>query len=152
MVMLRRLAVKRAALLAGWLIAITVTLPGCGTLGAGAFEAWVTELAGSSHILTETVKIRIVNQSAAMVSLEVNVDGFLETLTCSAQSICETPLGYCPNMIELVSERRFDTRGTFLGGRDFEDADVFTLTQEDFECDETVIYRFTESNTELMVL
>ena len=152
MVMLRRQAVKRAAFLAGWVITIGSLLPGCGAMDASEFEALVTEITGSSRTLTDTVRIRIVNQSSSMLELEMSVDGELHTLTCSSQDICETALGFCPEVIELVSERRFDSGGTFLGGKDFEDAEVFTITRDKFECNETVIFRFTESNTEILVL
>ena len=152
MVMLRRLAVTRAALLAGWLIIVGAILPGCGAMSTSEFESLVSELVGSTKTLNTTVALRIVNQSSAELTLEVLVDDEMQTLTCSSQDICEFPLELCPEVIELVSERRFDSRGTFLGGQNFTDAAAYRLTRDDFQCHETVIFRFTESNTEILVL
>jgi len=151
MVMLRRLMVTRA-ILAGWLAIFGLMLAGCSVISAAEYEAWLNKLVGSSHVLTESVKIRIVNQSSSVLSLELSVDGVVDTMTCDDQEICETALEYCPSEISLVSERRFDSDGTFLSGQDFDDTDDFTLTRDDFECTETVILKFTESDTSILIL
>lgn len=152
MVILQRLATRRNIWLAGWLATVGLMLPGCGAMGSDEFESLINDLAGSTKTLTTTTAIRIVNQSSAVLTIKVLVDGEMETYTCSSQRICEYPLALCPDVIQLISERRFDTSGTFLGGRDFADAALFQLTHDDFQCNETIIFRFTESDVDLLIL
>ena len=150
---MRRLTVLSAAWLAGWFAIIGTALPGCG-VNASEFESWLSEVAGSTKTLTyqETVAIRIVNQTSAVLMLDVLLDNQMQTFNCTSQGICEFPLASCPEVIEAVSERRFDTRGTFIGGRDFTGADAFRLTRDDFQCNETIMFIMSESDTEVMVL
>jgi hypothetical protein len=123
-------------------------------MGVGGLGSWMSALFGSTDVpaAQDTVAIRVINQTSAVLTLEVLVDNERQTYTCSSQGVYEFQLGRCPEVVEAVSEREFEPDGTFLGGRDFTGSAAFRLTRDDFECGETIIFRFTESSAEVMVL
>ena len=130
-----------------------VLLAGCG-VGTNV----LTSILGSNvdeQFGMNGVDIRIINQSTATEELDILVDGQPYTISClSAVQICDFYLSTCPQRVEAVSERRLDTAGRFVGGRNFEGSDACTFDsgEGEFNCGDFLIYRFSDTEADAFVL
>ena len=98
--------------------------------------------------------LRIVNQTDANLEVDFLVDGQPRTISCSAlEVVCDSPVLPCPGVIEIVSERRLDGSGGFVGGRTFNGNEQFIFRQGvDVNCGQFIIYRFSVDQVEAFAL
>jgi len=140
-------------ILACWLTGlIMISLAGCGTsISAGDFSQ--TLIGVLAQLNPNQVTIRIINQTSDDIELDVLVDGNLQLLECVGdRGICDFPLQICPQTVEAVEERRFNSEDQFAGGRIFNQNAYFTFTQDGqngtqrFDCGDVIIFQFSDND------
>jgi len=137
-------------------VCLTSMALGCGLLVQPDLSQVLGEIFGTEQFSDPNATvIRIINQTNADELVTLNIDGQDISYACSAETqICDFPLDTCPTRIEAVSERRTDSStGAFQGGRDFNGSDPeFILESNEFQCGNVIIFRFTITEVEVMVL
>jgi hypothetical protein len=146
------LARRPVGLAAGLVLAAVC---GCGyyspTTINDILDAQIRQLTGVAP--TDTSQIQLVNQTQNTIELDVLIDGLLTTITCTPtnQQVTYTPL-VCPLTVEVVQERRFNDKGAFVGGREYNHNPAFVFTETEFDCQSVIMFTFTEDQTTPAVL
>jgi hypothetical protein len=147
-----RFEVGRFALItAGLLLALA---GGCGyaTISVNdILDAQIREATGT--LPTDTSTILLVNQTQTTIELDILVDGTLNTVTVTPDEGRRsfTPT-ICPLTVEVVQERRLNSLGAQVGGRNFNGNAAFVFTEDEFSCESTIVFTFTEDQTNPAVL
>jgi len=112
---------------------------------------------GITYDQPKTLTIRIINMTGSNQKLNLMIDNQQIILTCDVEAaICDETLETCPQLIETISEQRYDSSGVFVGGRSFQDTPAFVFTQggaapTGFTCGDVLIYRFTPTLAEAII-
>lgn len=140
-------------------VAIVALAAGCNLLFGGGTTGTSTlssleelrELFGN-----EIVSLRIATRVGQAAELDIRVDGeFIALDECSAiQSTCNYILNPCPDVIELIESRRFNSSDELLGGARYDTVPGFSFTREDgfFTCGDTLFIDLTSDNPDVFVL
>lgn len=118
---------------------------GLACTGNGATNTVLGVVANT--LRTNTLMIRVVNDTTSDVEVELRVDGVMKLLPpCTAlQQACDYVLTTCPQVVEVIQETRRDTNGVFMGGRNFESNPDFTFGPGEFSCGNTIILQFSDT-------
>lgn len=150
--MLHRLVKSKRILLGGLTGLALLAITACtGSFGGSAISGALSDIIDAAR--SNTVFIRVGNSTGWDVEVVLRVDGVLKTLpACQAtEGICDYVLTSCPLTIELLQERRMDSRGIFRGGSDFEGDPDFTFTSDEFECGSLILFEFSETTASASV-
>lgn len=143
---------RYTGLAAGLLLA---TAGGCGFYSSvnvnDILDAQIREQNGV--LTTDTSRVLLVNQTQNTIELDILVDGTPVTITVTPQDerTTYTP-SFCPYTIEVVEERRLNSLGAFVGGRNYNHNEAFVFTETEFDCQSTIVITFTEDGTTPAVL
>jgi hypothetical protein len=101
------------------------------------------------QINTRTLEILVINQTGSDLELDLLIDGVQQQVTCSTLiEACPLILSTCPGEVAAVQQRTLDPQGQFIGGRNFNDNAAFTFSPGEFDCDSTLVYKFTATSAE----
>lgn len=134
---------------------VLIAAAGCGTVSGSAINDIIdAQLRLQDPTLAiDTTRILLVNQTEATIELDLLVDNALITVGCTPEEArCEYTPPTCPTSIEAVQERRLDALGAYLGGRNFNKNPKFTFTSDEFACDSTIVFTFSEDFTKVDAL
>jgi hypothetical protein len=131
-----------------------VVAGGCGYASINVndvLDAQIRDVTGT--VPTNTSTILLVNQTQTTIELDILVDGTLNTVTVTPDEGEKsfTPT-VCPLTVEVVLERRLNSLGAVVGGRNFDHNAAFVFTEDEFTCVSTIVFTFTEDQTTPAVL
>lgn len=135
---------SRSAVISACVLAL---LAGAGCTGSGG-DSGTGILGGLLNAARRNlIMVRVVNETTSNMEVELRVDGATKILPiCTAlQRTCDYVLTTCPGLIEVVQETRLDDDENFTGGRNFEGNPDFTFTSGEFECGDTLILQFSDT-------
>ncbi len=135
-------------------VALIVVFLGCNGPGS-ATAVLSSQIQNSLNQLTKnSLALRVINQASNTEAFDLLIDGASQTVSCdTVLQVCDTFLSFCPQTVETVRERKLDSKGNFLGGRDFNGAAEWTFTQgTDFQCGQTIIFKATDTTVTHQVL
>lgn len=114
-------------------------------------DAQIREATGT--LPSDTSTILLVNQTQNTIELDILVDGTLNTVTVTPDEGRKsfTPT-VCPLTVQVVQERRLNSLGAQVGGRNYNGNAAFTFTEDEFDCQSTIVFTFTEDQTTATVL
>jgi hypothetical protein len=114
-------------------------------------DAQIREATGT--LPTDTSTILLVNQTQNIIEMDILVDGTLNTVTVTPEEgrASFTPT-VCPLTVEVVQERRLNSQGLQIGGRNYNHNPAFVFTEDEFSCQSTIVFTFTEDATTPAVL
>lgn len=136
---------------------VVLTLPllaGLGCTGGGGDVSGGVLGTLLSTARKNSVTVRVVNETIYSLEVELRVDGQLKFLPpcTSTQRICDYLLTTCPSLIEVLQESRRNTDEAFMGGRNFEGNPEFTFTSDEFDCGDTLILQFSETQASAQMM
>ena len=131
----------------------------CGGCGFSTSDpnALLRFLAGNPDSGQDTVTIRLANQSLLYtVKLQIRFDGDSNNIReyeCSPdEGICDIFLPEIPNMVEGISETRWDEDDIYRGGTNMVQQPGFTFTIEDYGPGSVILFQLGGDDVRAEVL
>ena len=139
-------------------VVVLALAAGCGGLfGGGTGTSTLSSLEELRDLFgDQIVTLRIATTAGQAAELDIRVDGeFIALQECSSvQSTCNYILNPCPDLIELIESRRFNSSGDLLGGARYDTVPGFSFSREEgyFSCGDTLFVDLTSDNPDIFVL
>ena len=121
--------------------------PGCTSSGVALEEILTSEV---SDLIEQygghASRIRIINQTGSDLVMDFLIDDLPQQVECKAAiGLCDVVLSACPERVEAVQMRLYDSYGQFNGGVNYNGNEDFIFESGEFTCTSVLIFDFDES-------